>query len=124
MSDGQGDEAPMSVLDRRAFLVRSAAVAGGLAIAGPLEAYRARLAAAQPVASAGYGPLVDMGDLSLPEGFQYRIISRRGDPMTDIDPATGLPFPTPSRFDGMAAFVDRETDDTILIRNHENRSRR
>ena len=124
MSDGQGDEAPMSVLDRRAFLVRSAAVAGGLAIAGPLEAYRARLAAAQPVASAGYGPLVDMGDLWLPEGFQYRIISRRGDPMTDIDPATGLPFPTPSRFDGMAAFVDRETDDTILIRNHENRSRR
>ena len=38
-------EAPMSVMDRRVFLVRSAAVAGGLAIAGPLEAFRARLAA-------------------------------------------------------------------------------
>ena len=65
-----------------------------------------------------------MGDLWLPEGFQYRIISRRGDDMTDINPATGLPFPTPSRFDGMAAFPDPVTGDTILIRNHENRSRR
>jgi secreted PhoX family phosphatase len=111
-------------MDRRAFLVRSAAVAGGLAIAGPLEAFRTRVAAAQPIASSGYGPLVDMGDLWLPEGFQYRIISRRGDDMTDVDPATGLPFPTPSRFDGMAAFRDPVTKDTILIRNHENRSRR
>jgi secreted PhoX family phosphatase len=89
-----------------------------------LEAFRTRVAAAQPVAAAGYGPLVDMGDLWLPEGFQYRIISLRGDPMTDINPATGLPFPTPSRFDGMAAFADPVTGDTILIRNHENRSRR
>jgi hypothetical protein len=111
-------------MDRRAFLARSAAVAGGLAIAGPFEAFRARVAAAQPVASAGYGPLVDMGDLWLPEGFQYRIISSRDDDMTDINPATGLPFPTPSRFDGMAAFRDPLTHDTILIRNHENRSRR
>jgi secreted PhoX family phosphatase len=111
-------------MDRRAFLARSALVAGGLAIAGPLEAFRTRVAAAQPVAAAGYGPLVDMGDLWLPEGFQYRIISRRGDPMADLDTATGLPFPTPSRFDGMAAFADPVTGDTILIRNHENRSRR
>jgi uncharacterized protein len=114
----------MSVMDRRAFLVRSAAVAGGLAIAGPFEAFRARVAAAQPVASAGYGPLVDMGDLWLPEEFQYRIISRRGDPMSDLNPATGLPFPTASRFDGMATFPDPVAQDTILIRNHENRSRR
>jgi uncharacterized protein len=114
----------MGVMERRAFLARSAAVAGGLAIAGPFEAFRARMAAAQTVASSGYGPLVDMGDLWLPEGFQYRIISSRGDDMTDIDPVTGLPFPTPSRFDGMAAFRDPLTHDTILIRNHENRSRR
>ena len=65
-----------------------------------------------------------MGDLWLPEGFQYRIISRRGDPMTDLNPATSLPFPTPSRFEGMAAFADRHTGNTILIRNHENQSRR
>jgi uncharacterized protein len=118
------EEAVVSPIDRRQFLLRSAVVAGGLAIAGPLEAFRSRVAAAQTVMSAGYGPLVDKGDLWLPEGFQYRIISSRGDDMTDIDPATGRPFPTPSRFDGMAAFADPVTGDTILIRNHENRSRR
>ena len=114
----------MSPMDRHEFLARTAVVAGGLAIAGPLEAFRSRVAAAQSVVSAGYGPLVDMGDLWLPEGFQYRIISRRGDDMTDVDPVTGLPFKTPSRFDGMAAFADPVTGDTILIRNHENQSRR
>jgi uncharacterized protein len=114
----------MRNLSRRQFLTRSAAVAGGLAVAGPLQAFVARAALGQTVTSAGYGPLVDMGDLWLPEGFQYRIISRRGDPMTVINPATGAPYPTPSRFDGMAAFDDPATGDTILIRNHENRSRR
>jgi uncharacterized protein len=118
------EEVAVSPMDRRQFLARSAAVAGGLAVAGPLEAFRTRVAAAQSVESAGYGPLVDMGDLWLPEGFQYRIISSRGDDMSDVDPATGLPFPTPSRFDGMAAFAGPVTGDTILIRNHENRSRR
>jgi secreted PhoX family phosphatase len=113
----------MTRMDRGAFLTRAAGLAGGLAIAGPLQAFGARVAAAQPVASAGYGPLFDMGDLWLPEGFEYRIISRRGAPMTDVDPLTGLPFPTPSRFDGMATFDDPVTGDTILIRNHENQSR-
>ena len=111
-------------MDRRAFLRRGVVFAGGLAIAGPLEAFSARVASAQPVASPGYGPLFDMGDLWLPEVFEYRIISRRGEPMTDADPVTGVAFPTPSRFDGMATFDDPETGDTILIRNHENRSRR
>jgi secreted PhoX family phosphatase len=111
-------------MDRRAFLERGAAFAGGLAIAGPLQAFNARIASAQTVASPGYGPLIDMGDLWLPEGFQYRIISRRGDPMTDVNPVTGLPFPTPSRFDGMATFDDPVSGDTILLRNHENTSRR
>lgn len=114
----------MSTMDRRTFLARGAALAGGLAIAGPLQAFGARVAYGQAVASAGYGPLIDMGDLWLPEGFQYRIISRRGDEMSDVNPATGLPYPTPSRFDGMATFDDPDTGDTILIRNHENRSRR
>jgi secreted PhoX family phosphatase len=117
-------------VDRRAFLQRGAAFAGGLAIAGPLQAFNARVASAQAVASPGYGPLIDMGDLWLPEGFEYRIISRRSnqmepvDLMTDVDPVTGAPRSMPSRFDGMAAFDDPVRGDTILIRNHENRSRR
>jgi uncharacterized protein len=114
----------MTTIDRRTFLASGAAVVGGLAIAGPLQAFGMRVARGQTVVAAGYGPLVDMGDLWLPEGFQYRIVSRRGDPMTDVNPATGLPYPTPSRFDGMGRFDDPVTGDTILIRNHENRSRR
>lgn len=48
--------------------------------------------------------------LELPEGFQSKIISRRGEVMTDG-------FLVPGRADGMAAFMER--DRVILIRNHE-----
>jgi secreted PhoX family phosphatase len=119
----------MKTMDRRAFLARSASLAGGLAIAGPLQAFGTRVAQAQTVASPGYGPLIDMGDLWLPEGFEYRVISRRSnrmenvDLMTDVDPVTGARRPMPSKFDGMATFEDPDTGDTILIRNHENQSR-
>ena len=53
------------VFDRRSFLKRGAAGAGGLAIASPLQAFAARAAEGRPT-TRGYGPLVDMGDLSLP----------------------------------------------------------
>ncbi|PIB35952.1 phosphatase [Reichenbachiella sp. 5M10] len=49
--------------------------------------------------------------LELPEGFEAKIISRWGDPMSDG-------FLVPSRADGMAAF-DLEGK-VVLIRNHEN----
>jgi secreted PhoX family phosphatase len=120
----------MKTMDRRSFLTRGAAFAGGLAIAGPLQAFGTRVASAQAVASPGYGPLIDMGDLWLPEGFEYRVISRRSnrmediDLLTDVDPVTGARRPMPSRFDGMATFDDPQTGDTILLRNHENQSRR
>ena len=52
--------------------------------------------------------------LALPAGFRYRVINRSGDPTRD-----GLP--TPGVFDGMAAFGGPRGD-TVLIRNHENRS--
>jgi uncharacterized protein len=105
----------MSLVDRRTFLKNSIGVAGGLAIAGPLQAFTARIALGQEVETLGYGRLLDMGDLWLPEGFQYRIVSQLGILMSDGNS-------TPTRFDGMAAF-DREDGKTILIRNHENRSR-
>jgi secreted PhoX family phosphatase len=72
-------------------------VAGSLAFAGPLQALAARVARGAQLAADGYGPLVNMGDLWLPEGFSYRIISREGLAMSDGKP-------TPSRFDGMAVF--------------------
>jgi secreted PhoX family phosphatase len=104
-----------STLDRRTFLRQAGALAGGLAIAGPLQAFAARVALGQPLITDGYGDLINQGDLRLPRGFQYRIISQQGTVMSDGNP-------TPSRFDGMAAFPGAE-DTTILIRNHENKKR-
>lgn len=69
----------------------------------------------------GYGALrataeLDSGRdwLALPKGFKYRIVSRQGEAMADGNPTPGI-------FDGMAAF-DGGSGNTILIRNHENRT--
>ncbi|XEC96018.1 alkaline phosphatase PhoX [Paenibacillus tarimensis] len=61
----------------------------------------------------GYGPLVKdpNGILDLPRGFQYKIISRTGDKMTNGDLV-------PGNHDGMAAFQG-PNNSTILVRNHE-----
>jgi uncharacterized protein len=105
----------VTTIDRSTFLRRGAAAAAGLAIAGPLTALRVRTATGAPVRGEGYGPLVDMGELALPRGFRYRVVSREGDPMSDGSPTPGI-------FDGMAAFRGAKNT-TILIRNHENRRR-
>jgi secreted PhoX family phosphatase len=110
-------------MTRKRFVEGTAAVGGALAIAGPLSALRAQAAEGRPrPRDVGYGnlapvPEIDSGIeyLELPQGFQYRLINRAGDPMT----AGG---PTPGIFDGMAAYPGRG-DTTVLIRNHENRSR-
>jgi secreted PhoX family phosphatase len=60
----------------------------------------------------GYGPLVPMGDLELPRGFSYKVISRQGDPMDDGNLTPGI-------FDGMGSFPGPDGS-TVLIRNHEN----
>lgn len=53
------------------------------------------------------------GMIDLPPGFEYQIISRAGDAMSD-----GLN--TPGAFDGMAAFaMEDSTHHCVLIRNHE-----
>ncbi|MDQ3784958.1 MAG: PhoX family protein [Actinomycetota bacterium] len=100
-------------MDRRAFLQRGAAVSGGLALAGPLQAFAMRSASGATTEADGYGKLINMGALALPEGFTYRTISSTGRLMTDGNP-------TPTAFDGMAAFPGGNGN-SILIRNHENR---
>jgi uncharacterized protein len=71
-----------------------------------------------PPPARGYGPLIDKGDLWLPRDFNYQIISKQGDTMSDGAPTPGL-------FDGMGAFSGGRNAEgrrqTILIRNHENR---
>lgn len=61
----------------------------------------------------GYGELLDdpQGVLKLPEGFSYRIISTKGDQMSDG-------FLVPGSADGMATFAGPEGK-VIIIRNHE-----
>ncbi len=103
----------MREVDRRTFLKRSAVFGGALSLAGPLEALSANAATGRPFNGGGYGPLSDVGDLKLPRGFRYRVISRAGDLMSDGSP-------TPGVFDGMAAFRGPRNT-TVLIRNHENR---
>ena len=62
----------------------------------------------------GYGPLVKdpNGILDLPKGFHYKMISKKGDLMSNGDKV-------PAAHDGMAAFRG-EKNTTILVRNHEN----
>jgi secreted PhoX family phosphatase len=106
---------------RRTF-VGGAAGAGALMLGGPMSALAARNQQGKRGRVRGYGvlyptPEADTGVefLALPKGFRYRIISQGGKPMTDGKP-------TPGVFDGMGAFQGRGST-TVLIRNHENRSR-
>ena len=109
-------------MDRRAFLARTAAVAGG-AVAGSEALMRLtnRAALADLRATGrGYGPLTPMPDqngrvvLALPDDFSYVTFGDIGSPMSDGRP-------TPLALDGMAAF--KGPRGTVrLIRNHEDRN--
>jgi secreted PhoX family phosphatase len=103
----------MNTITRRSFVKRTGAVGGGLMAAGPLGALASR--AEGQVGTSGYGPLVDKGDIWLPPRFEYEVISRQGDLMSDGQPTPGI-------FDGMGSYRG-PNGTTILIRNHENRER-
>ena len=93
-------------LSRRHFLAGSAAaLAAGLL---PRSQRHAR-------ATEGYGPLLPDPDgiLDLPAGFSYRVLERRGEPMSDG-------YRVPGRPDGMACFAGPVAGTLVLLRNHEN----
>jgi uncharacterized protein len=112
---------------RRSFLQQSSALLLAPSLSGlvacskgvALPAPGAGPSPAQPIRKAGkgqggYGDLVAAGpELALPAGFTYSIVSTSGRPMSD-----GIP--TPSAFDGMAAFA-LPNGNIRLLRNHENR---
>jgi secreted PhoX family phosphatase len=101
-------------MNRRTLLTRSALIGGGAVFSGPFHALGLLASERRPPRHvAGYGPLVPKGELALPRGFNYQVISRQGDLMRDGSP-------TPTCFDGMGAFRGPRGT-TILIRNHENR---
>ena len=111
----------MRAMDRRDFLRRSAATAGGLTIATSLQGLLTRAEAAeagkkglQAPNNGGYGPLVDdpNGVLALPAGFSYVRFGETGQLMSD-----GVP--TPSAHDGMAAFEGPTRNLVRIVRNHE-----
>lgn len=109
-------EVAMSLdLNRRDFLRQASRTGLGAAAAfgGPLTAFAARVRAGENPVGEGYGPLYPKGELALPHGFNYRVVSRQGELMDDG-------HPTPGAFDGMAAFAGAGQT-TVLIRNHENR---
>jgi uncharacterized protein len=111
----------MTAVDRRTFLKKGTVSLAALgATVGPFAGFAARASAGTTFASAngGYGPLLpipeaDSGEvlLHLPEGFEYRVLSKIGDMMSDG-------FPTPARSDGMAAF-SWPGNRIRIVRNHE-----
>jgi secreted PhoX family phosphatase len=104
----------MDTLDRRTLFRRGLVAGGGLAALGPLGALGAQVAnGSNPRRSVGYGPLVNKGDLWLPEAFDYTLIQRQGEVMSDGNLVPGI-------FDGMAAYRGKRGT-IVLIRNHENR---
>ncbi len=112
-------------LDRRTFISRSAAVAGGTVLsATALERLAARDVAAANGRRGGrhpYGALRRKKDqrgvevLALPAGFSYVTFSHSGSTMSDGNP-------TPLALDGMSAFRGRSARYVRLVRNSEDRN--
>jgi len=106
-------------INRREFLGAGLAGAAAFAMSSPIGAFGLRVALGQtPPRVTGYGPLEPRGDLALPRGFDYAIISWQGMPMSDGRLTPGI-------FDAMGAFPLRGHGGRriALIRNHENRER-
>jgi secreted PhoX family phosphatase len=106
------------ISSRRDFLKKSGIVGIGFwgmrtFLAGSLTSCTSNYLADENTLVSKYGPLEKdpAGVFDLPAGFNYRIISRRGEEMND-----GML--TPDKPDGMATFAGRGGK-VILVRNHE-----
>ena len=100
-------------LSRRKFVSLAGIGAGSAVLATPLQNLYSNLIKGKPTFSDRIGSLVpdSQGILDLPAGFQYKVLSRWGETMSDG-------HAVPNQHDGMAAFAG-ENGQTILVRNHE-----
>ena len=108
-------------MDRRSFISNLTVFSGGLAVACSALGRRAEVLANADSLSefraAGYGKLApaatrNTGEtfLSLPEGFEYNVIGKVGDKLSDGQT-------TPARHDGMWTF--KVKNELRIVRNHE-----
>ena len=97
-------------ISRRRFLGSATAISLGF---GGLGCSETNVIARSIPRHTGFGPLKDdpKGIIALPDGFSYRIVSRRGEMMSDG-------FYVPARHDGMATFPGPDGM-TLIVRNHE-----
>ena len=108
----------MQQMKRRKFLEKGSLVTLGFlglqSYANSLAAFGANAIEEDLFFAHGYGSLKrdPKGIMNLPRGFSYKIISRRGDRMSD-----GLWVP--GLGDGMGTFKGDRRNRTIIVRNHE-----
>ncbi|MBR8830180.1 MAG: DUF839 domain-containing protein [Chlorogloea purpurea SAG 13.99] len=97
-------------ISRRRFLTVAGMTAASAVLAPTLKNLAEK---GEHVQSSGFGEIIPdpKGILDLPAGFQYKIVSRSGNKMSDRT------F-VPTNFDGMGVFKGANNT-TILIRNHE-----
>lgn len=100
-------------ISRRNFFFLAGLTTTGIVLAEPLKKLYANSANNKGVKAKGFGELIpdSRGILDLPKGFQYKILSKTGDKMSDGNIV-------PTKPDGMGTFQG-ENGTTILIRNHE-----
>ncbi len=101
-------------MSRRNFIKRSSLVSlGFLGLKSYAQAFDLD-GSIEDVKKCGYGKLKNdpEGIIRLPKDFSYKIISRRGDLMSDG-------FQVPGLADGMGTFPGPSKDQTIIVRNHE-----
>lgn len=108
-------------MDRRSFISNLGIFSGSSALACTSLGRRAEIFAntgnLAGIRAAGYGELIPMAAkntgetfLALPRGFEYNVIGKRGDAMTDGRP-------TPTLHDGMHTF--KVKNELRIVRNHE-----
>lgn len=104
----------MPVSRRKFFFLTGAAAVGTALSTSMFKKLHAQTLTAQATPIEGFGPLVPdpNGMFDLPEGFSYQVLSRARQRMNDGARVPEIP-------DGMASFQGSNSNEIIIVRNHE-----